>query len=293
MSSVRPSLRRLLAAPGVVVMPGVYDALSAVIAERCGFAGVFLSGSAMSYTALGRPDIGLVSLSEVADLVARIADRVSVPIMVDADSGFGNALNVGRAVKVLERAGAAAIQIEDQINFKPPGELQSRPLVTVGEMVGKIKSALDARASDETLISARSDGPFTEGIDQVIARAHAYADAGADIVFVEGLKTRADVEKVVAALKGSKPLLYNLMDSATAAVPTVDELAALGFRIVLCPGVAVQAAATAMQAALTTFKSDGHTRNTRATQMDAKGLNALIGTPDVLAQAKRYDPTAL
>lgn len=288
---MKSSLRRLVSAPGAIVMPGVFDALSAILAEQAGFPGVFLSGSAMSYTMLGRPDIGLVSLSEVADTVARVSDRIAVPIMVDADSGFGNALNVGRTVKLLERAGASAIQIEDQINFKPPGDLQSRPLVSVGEMVGKIKSALDARASTETLISARSDAPFTETIDQALARADAYAEAGADIVFVEGLKTRADVERVAAAMKGKKPLLYNLIDSATAAVPTVDELAALGFKIVLCPGVAVQAAATAMQAALATLKTDGHTRNTRATQMDSKALNALIGTPEVIANAKRYSPT--
>jgi 2-methylisocitrate lyase-like PEP mutase family enzyme len=283
------SLRARLTSGPPVVMPGVFDALSALIAEKAGFEGVFLSGSALAYTQLGRPDVGLVTLSEVAASLERIRDRVSIPILVDADSGFGNALNVARTVRVFEQAGANAIQIEDQINHKRPGDLQARPLVSTQEMVGKIKAALDARRNADTLISARSDAPFTESFEQALARAHAYADAGADIVFVEGLSEPAHIQKLSAAFKGVKPLLFNLIDGGKAPVQTVDELAALDFSIVLFPGAAVQSAATAMEKALAALKEQGHTKSIRAAMHDAKSLNQLIGTPAVLAAAKAYD----
>jgi len=283
------ALRERLRKGPPVVMPGVYDALSALIAEKAGFEGVFLSGSALAYAQLGRPDVGLVTLSEVAASLERIRERISIPILVDADSGFGNALNVARTVRVFEQAGADAIQIEDQINHKRPGDLTARPLVSKAEMVGKIKAALDARRSDATLISARSDAPFTAGFDEVMDRAHAYSDAGADIVFVEGLSDLAHIQKLNAAFKGLKPLLFNLIDGGKAPVQTVDELAALGFSVVLFPGAAVQSAATAMEKALGTLKADGHTKAIRGAMHDAKSLNQLIGTPGVLAAAKAYD----
>jgi 2-methylisocitrate lyase-like PEP mutase family enzyme len=284
------SLRARLGQAPPVVMPGVFDALSALIAEKAGFDGVFLSGSALAYTQLGRPDVGLVTLSEVAASLERIRERISIPILVDADSGFGNALNVARTVRVFEQAGANAIQIEDQINHKRPGDLTARPLVATAEMTGKIKAALDARRSADTLISARSDAPFTVGFEEVMDRAHAYSEAGADIIFVEGLSELAHIQKLSAAFKGVKPLLFNLIDGGKAPVQTVDELAALGFAIVLFPGAAVQSAATAMEKALAALKAEGHTRSIRSGMHDAKSLNGLIGTPDVLAAAKAYDP---
>lgn len=282
-------LRTRLRSGRILAMPGVFDALSALLAERAGFEGVFVSGSALSYTQLGRPDIGLTTLTEVAGAVERIRDRVAVSILVDADSGFGNALNVGRTVKVLERAGATAIQIEDQVNTKRPGALTARPVVPIAEMVGKIKAALDARASSATLISARSDAPFTESFEQALARAHAYAEAGADIVFVEGLTAPAQLKRLTAELKGKAPLLHNLLDGGGSPVRSAAELEQLGYAVVLFPGPAVQAAATAMEKTLAALKADGHTASFRAAIHDAKSLNALIGTPDVLAAAKRYD----
>lgn len=283
------SLRSQLAAGRSLVMPGVFDALSALIAERAGFDGVFLSGSALAYSQLGQPDIGLLTLSEVADALARIRDRVKFPILVDADSGFGNALNVARTVRVLEQAGASAIQIEDQINHKQPGNLLARPLVTTAEMIGKIKSALDARRSEDTLISARSDAPFTLSVDEVLARAESYAEAGADIVFIEGFKDLAHLKRLAIAFRGRKPLLHNLIDGGSSPMQSVDDAVALGFSIVLFPGVAVQSAASAMEKALVTLRSEGTTTNLRGVMHDAKSLNRLIGTPDVLAAAEKYD----
>jgi 2-methylisocitrate lyase-like PEP mutase family enzyme len=283
------SLRARLSSGQILVMPGVFDALSAHIAVRAGFEGVFLSGSALAYAQLGRPDIGLVSVTEVADALARIRDRIDAPILVDADSGFGNALNVARTVKVFERAGASAIQIEDQINHKRPGDLQARPLVPIAEMVGKIKAALDARADAATLISARSDAPFTETFEQSLARAQAYVEAGADIVFVEGLSDLAQMRQLTAAFKGKAPLLHNVIDGGKSPVTTAAELDALGYRVVLFPGAAVQSAASAMEKAMAALKADGHTASFRAAMHDAKSLNALIGTPDVISAAKAYD----
>jgi 2-methylisocitrate lyase-like PEP mutase family enzyme len=282
-------LRERLKTGQLIAMPGVFDALSAHIAERAGFEGVFLSGSAMSYTQLARPDVGLITLSELAATLERIADRISVPVLVDADSGFGNALNVARTVRVLERAGASAIQIEDQINHKAPANLTARPLISPAEMVGKIKSALDARHSAETLISARSDAPFTETFDQALERAHAYADAGADIVFVEGLSEMAHLQRLTAEFRGRTPLLHNILDGGKSPVQSMTEVAALGFSIVLFPGAAVQSAAAAMERALTTLKTEGSTASFRATMHDPKSLNQLIGTPETLEQAKAFD----
>src|SRR6185312_13295915 len=169
----------------ILIAPGVYDALTAHLADQAGFSSLYVSGAGIAYTRLGRPDIGLVAMSEVADTVALIRDRVGSHLIVDADTGYGNALNVARTVRLFERAGANAIQIEDQAFPKRCGHLDNKALVPAGEMVGKIKAALDARSSKETLIIARTDAVAVEGFERAIARALSYQDAGADILFVE------------------------------------------------------------------------------------------------------------
>ena len=282
------ALRALLDAPPIVIAPGVYDALSALVAEQAGFPAVFVSGSALAYTLLGRPDVNLLALTEVAGAVERICDRISVPILVDADSGHGNAANVQRTVRMLERAGAAAIQIEDQLNHKSPSNLAARPLVSIAEMVGKIKAAQDAKADDATIISARTDAVFTVGADEALRRAVAYADAGADMVFVEGLTATEHMRRLVTDLGPRVPLLHNCLDGGSSPIQSAAEAEAMGYAIVLFPGVAVQAAATAMTAALARLKSDGSTHAFRAHNLDAKGLNAALGTPAFLAAAKVY-----
>jgi 2-methylisocitrate lyase-like PEP mutase family enzyme len=290
MTSVeRPTLRRLLARGQIVIAPGVFDAMSALLAVDAGFPAVFVSGSALAYTQLARPDVNLVAITEVADTVARIADRIDAPILVDADSGHGNAANVQRTVRMLERAGAAAIQIEDQVNHKPPASLNARPLVSRAEMVGKIKAALDARVNRDTVISARTDAMFTAGFDDALDRAIAFADAGADMVFVEGLTEIGQMKRLIAEIGGRVPLLHNVIDGGTSPVQTAAEAQALGYAVVLFPGAAVQAAATAMQAALGQLAAEGSTAGFRARNLDAKGLNAMLGTPAFLERAKGYD----
>jgi len=196
------TLRARLARPPILIAPGVYDPLTALIAEQAGFGTLYVSGAAISYTRLGRPDIGLVSMNEVVETVALIRDRAHAHLVVDADTGYGNALNVERTVRLLERAGANAIQIEDQGFPKRCGHLDDKTLIPAPEMVGKIKAALDARHSRETLVIARTDAIAVEGFERAIARAVSFREAGADILFVEAPKTRAELRHIPSALKG-------------------------------------------------------------------------------------------
>ena len=173
------SLRQRLAQPGLILAPGVYDALSALLVEQAGFEAAYLSGASIAYTRLGRPDIGLVSVSEIANVVENIRERVTLPLIVDADTGFGNALNVVRTVKTFERAGASALQLEDQTLPKRCGHLEGKTLVSTAEMSGKIRAALDARSTDATLIIARTDAVAVEGLEPALDRAERYLEAGA------------------------------------------------------------------------------------------------------------------
>ncbi|MBT4491034.1 MAG: isocitrate lyase/PEP mutase family protein, partial [Rhodospirillaceae bacterium] len=180
-----PSLRELLQAPEIVVAPGIYDAFGALMVERAGFPAAYLSGASIAYTRFGRPDLGLVGMDEVAAVLSAIGERVQAPLIVDADTGYGNALNVIRTTKLFERNGATVIQLEDQDLPKRCGHLAGKTLVPAAEMVGKIKAALDARRSADTLIMARTDAIAVEGLDAALDRAERYREAGADILFVE------------------------------------------------------------------------------------------------------------
>ena len=179
------SIRQLMGARTILLAPGIYDALSGLIATQAGAKAVYLSGASLAYTRFGRSDIGLVSVSEVHDTLAAITDRIDTPVIVDADNGFGNALNVQRTVRYFERAGAAAIQLEDQSFPKRCGHLDGKKLISRGEMVGKVKAALDARDNDDTLIIARTDARAVEGLEAALDRAEAYREAGADVLFIE------------------------------------------------------------------------------------------------------------
>jgi 2-methylisocitrate lyase-like PEP mutase family enzyme len=241
-------LRAAIAAPDILVAPGVYDALSAYLAEQEGFQAVFVSGSSLATTHLARPDIGLLDMSEIAEIIARIADRISIPVLVDGDQGFGNAMSVDRTVRAFERAGASAIQIEDQLEVKPAGEASNRPLISTEAMVAKIKTAQDARSNDAFIISARTDAVTTAGIDEALRRAHAYVAAGADMIFVEGLLTHADMERLVAEIGDAAPLLHNLL-RPNDEISDAGTLETMGYKVALFPGVAVQAVGAALEEA--------------------------------------------
>lgn len=190
------SLKERLRSPEPVLAPGVYDALSALLAEQAGFEALYLSGGAVAYTLLGRSDVGLTTATETADVLARIADRVSLPIIVDGDTGYGNALNTQRTVRAFERAGAAMIQLEDQGFPKRCGHLAGKSLVSTAEMCGKLRAALDARHDAGTLILARTDAVAVEGLDAAIERAEAYLACGVDALFVEAVVSAEDMGRV-------------------------------------------------------------------------------------------------
>lgn len=285
----KPSLSEQIAAPEATIAPGIYDALSAVLAEQAGFGAVYLSGASIAYCRFGRPDIGLVGMTEVAATLSAIKERVDLPVIVDADTGFGNALNVMRTVRLFERNGAAAIQLEDQTLPKRCGHLDGKMLVQTGEMVGKIKAALDARQDPKTLIVARSDAIAVEGIEAALDRAEAYAEAGADILFVEAPQSRAEMERIVARFGGRVPLLANMVEGGKTPQVSAGELSAIGYSLVIFPGGLVRAFAKMAQDYFASLQNNGTNQPFRDRMLDLQGLNALLGTEDVLAQGKVYD----
>jgi 2-methylisocitrate lyase-like PEP mutase family enzyme len=283
------SLRELIDGGKGIVAPGVFDALTASIATEAGFKAVYLSGAAIAYTHLGRPDIGLVSMAEVADRIAMICDRVATPVIVDADTGYGNALNVQRTVRLFEKMGAQGIQLEDQTTPKRCGHLNDKSVIPAGEMVGKIRAAVDARASADTLIIARTDALQMEGIDSALERANLYAEAGADILFVEAPKSGEQLGSIAAALKGVKPLLANMVEGGTTPIHNAAELNTLGFQLVIFPGGIVRAMAKTATEYYASLMVNGSNAPFADRMFDFNGLNALIGTPDMLALGQTYE----
>jgi len=281
-------LRERLSGGSLVLAPGVYDALTALLAEQAGFEAVYLSGASIAYTRLGRPDIGLVTASEVADTLENIRERVSLPIIVDADTGFGNALNVARTVKQLERAGASVIQLEDQVTPKRCGHLDGKALVSAGEMAGKIKAAIDARR--DALIMARTDAIAVEGIDAALARAERYIEAGADLLFIEAPQSEAQMKCITGRFAKRLPLLANMVEGGKTPLLDARSLEALGYRIAIFPGGLARCLAFAAQQYFATLKRDGTTAALRSRMLDFQGLNRVIGTPQMLEVGKRYDP---
>lgn len=283
------TLRARLARPPILIAPGVYDPLTALIAERAGFEALYVSGAAIAYTRLGRPDIGLVSLSEVVDTVMLIRDRVSAHLVVDADTGYGNALNVGRTVQLLERAGATAIQIEDQDFPKRCGHLDDKVLIPRAEMAGKIRAAVDARHSRETLILARTDAVAVEGIESALSRAHLYREAGADMLFIEAPRQRDELGRIAAGLGKQVPLMANMVEGGKTPILPASELEALGFAFVIFPGAIVRALAKTAEEFYGSLKTHGSTDPFRPRMYDFTTLNDVIGTPHMLALGKQYE----
>ena len=274
---------------GFVLAPGIYDALSGLIAAQSGSEAAYLSGASIAYTRFGRSDIGLVSVSEVHDTLAAITDRIDIPVIVDADTGFGNALNVQRTVRQFERAGAAAIQLEDQSFPKRCGHLDGKTLVTQAEMVGKIKAALDARKNEETLIIARTDARAVEGLEPALERASAYRDAGADVLFIEAPQSLDEMRTITTTFAKDIPLLANMVEGGKTPISSAEDLAALGYRLAIFPGGAVRAIAHHLNDYYSGLLRDGHNRVFSERMYDFDGLNDVIGTKALLAQGKKYE----
>ncbi len=282
-------LRALIAARPIVVAPGIYDALSALLASRAGFTALYLSGAGIAYTRFGRPDLGLVGMDEVAETLTAIRERVAAPIIVDADTGFGNALNVQRTVKRFARAGADAIQLEDQTFPKRCGHLDEKRVVPSAEMVGKIKAALDARPSVDVLVIARTDAVGPEGLSAALDRAEAYRDAGADVLFIEALRSDAEIAAAMQRFRDRIPLLANMVEGGKTPMKTAAELQGLGFSLAIFPGGTVRFLARGLQDYYASLARHGTTAPFNEHMLDFDALNALIGTPEMLALGRKYE----
>ncbi len=253
--SRRPRLRDLLAEPEPVVAPGAYDALSARLVEAAGFRAVYMTGFGTAASLLGRPDVGLLGMSEMVDNARRIVECVDIPVIADADTGYGNPINVIRTVYEYEQAGVAAIHIEDQLAPKKCGHMEGKQLVPAEDMVAKLRAAVAARRSDLVLI-ARTDARAVEGLDKALRRARLYRDAGADVIFFEAPQTEEEIETVAVELE-DVPLLFNWAEGGKTPPSNYQRLRALGFRIIIFPISTLLAATRGIREILETIRADG------------------------------------
>ncbi|MGC6453076.1 MAG: isocitrate lyase/PEP mutase family protein [Candidatus Puniceispirillaceae bacterium] len=283
------TLQKLMEGDGIILAPGIYDALSGLIATQTGAKAVYLSGASLAYTRFGRSDIGLVSVSEVHDTLAAITDRIATPVIVDADNGFGNALNVQRTVRYFERAGASAIQLEDQSFPKRCGHLDGKKLISCGEMVGKVKAALDARQDEATLIIARTDARAVEGLDAALDRAESYYEAGADVLFIEAPQSIDEMRRLCDRFRGRIPLLANMVEGGKTPIKSADDLAELGYSIAIFPGGAVRAISHHLQSYYGGLLSNGSNAGFADRMHDFKGLNEIIETAALLQLGSIYE----
>lgn len=286
------TLKSLLATHKPLVAPGVYDALTAAIAVDAGFSALYLSGAAFAYTRLGAPDIGLPGMQEMADNIALLRDRVGVPLIVDADTGFGNALNTQRTVRVFERAGASAIQLEDQTMPKRCGHLKDKTVISSAEMEGKIKAAVDARQSPDTLIIARTDAVQMLGRNAAIDRANRYAEAGADILFIEAPRDADELALIARDMKGVRPLLANMVEGGDTPLRDADELGQIGYSLVIFPGGVVRALARTADAYYRSLYENRSNAPFAAHMYDFAALNDRLGTEAILARGALYGEAA-
>jgi 2-methylisocitrate lyase-like PEP mutase family enzyme len=290
MTTVRQKLRKRLTDGPMIVAPGIYDAYGARFVEQAGFEAVYMTGNGVSASLLGRPDVGLIDLSLFASHAHRAAACIDIPLICDADTGYGNAVNVQHTVREFEAAGVSAIHIEDQVLPKRCGHLPgSRPVVEMKEQVGKIEAAVAARRDDDFIIIARTDSASGHGIDEAIRRGQAYRNAGADVVFVE-LKSHPtiidELKRVTGEIDG--PCLINVEEGGTLGELTADEYDALGFRIAIYPGLGRNAAGWGMRQALGVLKRDGNTKKGREQMLTFKEYNEVLGLKDVEAWEKKY-----
>ncbi len=281
-------LKARLAKKPILLAPGVCDPLTAALAAEAGAEAIYLSGAAMSYTRLGRPDIGLMTMTEVAEVIGLVRDRVATPMIVDADNGHGNALNMQRTMRLYERAGANALQIEDQSYPKRCGHLAEKRLIPKAEMVGKIKAALDARDSADTLLIARTDAVAVEGLEAALERADAYAEAGADALFVEAPGSREQLARISSQL-GGIPLMANMVEGGKTPILPARELQELGYSLVIFPGGIVRAMAFAARDFYATLVRDGTSDAMRNRMFDFGQINDIVGTAEMMAAGKAYE----
>jgi 2-methylisocitrate lyase-like PEP mutase family enzyme len=286
----RRRLRERLPKGPMIVAPGIYDAYGARFVEQAGFEAVYMTGNGVSASLLGRPDVGLIDLSLISAHAHRVASCVAIPLICDADTGYGNAVNVRRTVEEFESAGVAAIHLEDQVSPKRCGHLPgSRPVVTLEEQVGKIEAALAARRDPDFIIIARTDAASGHGLDEAIRRGNAYRKAGADVVFVElktGPSIMQDLKRVTSEVDA--PCLVNIDGGGRLSELTVEEIETLGFRIAIYPGLARYAAGYAIREAVNALKRDGSTRSVSERMLSFREYNDALRLPEVEEWERKY-----
>jgi 2,3-dimethylmalate lyase len=279
-------LRQLLAGDSIVVAPGAHDALTAKIIEKTGFPVVYMTGYGQAASHLGKPDVGLLTMSEMVARAANIVEAVNIPVIADADTGFGNAINVMRTVREYEKAGVAAIQLEDQVAPKKCGHMIGRQVVPQAEMVGKIKAAVDARKDKDLVIIARTDARTVHGIEAAIERAKAYEQAGADILFIESPESLEEMKKITSMF--SVPVLANMVEGGRTPLLPVQELAELGYDIAIFPTASTYTLALAITRLMENLKQTGTTAGMLDQMVTFTEFNELIGLPQIREREKTY-----
>lgn len=284
--STRKQLRALVEARRGVIVPGAFNALSAKVIEDLGFEAIYITGAGVTNMWFGMPDQGFMGLAEIADHTARIRDAVSLPLLVDADTGFGNALNVYHTVRTLERAGADCIQLEDQVAPKRCGHFNGKDVISTEEAVAKVRAAADARRDADLLIMARTDAAAVHGFDAAVERALRFAEAGADILFVEAV-TRAEEVRALPRLL-PRPQLMNMVIGGKTPIFNATELGDLGYGVVLYANAALQGALTGMQKALTVLRDEKAVTESSGLVTPFAERQRLVGKPEWDALDERY-----
>ncbi|PIF29461.1 2-methylisocitrate lyase-like PEP mutase family enzyme [Acidovorax sp. 56] len=284
--NTKQKLKQLVEARNGLIVPGAFNALSAKVIADLGFQAIYVTGAGVTNMWFGMPDQGFMGLHEIADHTARIRDAVDVPLIVDADTGFGNALNVVHTVRTLERAGADCIQLEDQVAPKRCGHFSGKEVISTEEAVSKIKAAVDARRDPDFLIMARTDAAATHGFEAAVERAQRFAEAGADILFVEAVTQAEEVRALPQRLH--KPQLMNMVIGGKTPLFNADQLGELGYGIVLYANAALQGAVMGMQNALTTLRNAKEVREDSGLVTPFAERQRLVGKPAWDALEKRY-----
>ena len=280
-------LRELLGGTRPLTAPGCYDALSARLIEDAGFDVAYMTGFGTSASLLGRPDVGLINQGEMLDNIRRIVQAVSIPVIVDADTGYGNAMNVIRTVQLWEQAGAAGFHIEDQVTPKKCGHMNNKQVIPATEAVGKIRAAVAARSNPSTVIISRTDARAVEGVDAAVDRAKRFADAGADLLFVEALTGEAEIEDVCERLRGY-PLVFNWAEGGKTPPLTYERIEQLGFKLIICPISTLLSATVAMRSALAAIKAAGTPAPLVDTMLPFADFLNFIGLPEINELEQRF-----
>ena len=279
--------RQLLDSGELILAPGAFDALSARIVEAAGFPAVYMTGFGTSAALLGQPDVGLLTQTEMIENARRIVQAVNVPLIADADTGYGNPLNVIRTVHLYERAGVAAIHLEDQITPKKCGHMEQKQLIPTDEMVAKVRAANEARESANFTLIARTDARAVEGLPAALDRAARYLDAGADVLFIEAPQSREDVEAIAVRFAGT-PLLFNWAEGGKTPPIPLSELRRFGFRLVIFPSSLLLSATQAMQAAARRIRADGTPMSLLPELPTFQEFTAFVGLPEVQDIERRF-----